>query len=168
MPRGPGRKLVAMESHRMGFVLAAILSLCAALNLLAAKPGKESRSAAADSASAFLGRWDLTLKSADREYPSWLEISEENGQLKAQMVGRWGNARPLPKVELSDGHLIFVSPKAEEDRPDDMIFKGTLVGGTLSGTTTGPDGTTWLWTGQKAPALKASGSPKWGKPMPLF
>ena len=51
---------------------------------------------AAESTSAFLGRWDLTLKAPDREYPSWLELREEGGQLKAEMVGRWGNARPLP------------------------------------------------------------------------
>src|SRR5215470_20413722 len=70
----------------------------------------------------FLGRWDLTLKALDREYPSWLEIAQENGQLKAQMVSRWGNARPLPRVEVSEGKLTFVSPKEEEDRKDDMMF----------------------------------------------
>jgi hypothetical protein len=128
--------------------------------------GKSSPSAGP--AEAFLGRWDLTLKAPDREYPSWLELREEDGQLKAQMVGRWGNARPLPKVELSNGRLTFVSPKEEEDRPDDMIFKGTLVGKTLSGTTTGPDATTWQWTGQRAPALKRKSSPTWGKPIQLF
>lgn len=58
-----------------------------------------SSSASAESINAFLGRWDLTLKAPDREYPSWLELREEEGQLKAQMVSRWGNARPLPKVE---------------------------------------------------------------------
>jgi hypothetical protein len=122
----------------------------------------------ADSVAAFLGRWDLTLKAPDREYPSWLELTQENGQLKAQMVGRWGNARPLPKAEVANGHLKFVSPKEEEDRKDDMVFEATLTGKTLSGTTTGPDGTTWPWTGVRAPALKRSGTPKWGKPIPLF
>ena len=33
-----------------------------------------------------------TLKTPDREYPSWLEIHQENGRPVAQMVGRWGNA----------------------------------------------------------------------------
>jgi hypothetical protein len=51
------------------------------------------------SVEAFLGRWDLTLKAPDREYPSWLELRQEGSQLKAQMVSRWGNARPLPKVD---------------------------------------------------------------------
>jgi len=27
---------------------------------------------AGESVKAFLGRWDLTLKASDREYPSWL------------------------------------------------------------------------------------------------
>jgi len=120
------------------------------------------------SAAKFLGRWDLTLKAPDREYPSWLEIREESGQLKAQMVGRWGNARPLPRIELSDGTLTFVSPKAEEDRPDDMVFLGKLVGKTLAGTTTGPTGTPWPWTGQRAPTLQRKGTPTWGKPVELF
>jgi hypothetical protein len=150
-----------MKFHRMVLVLAGILSLSAALNLVVAKPG------AADSAAALLGRWDLTLQAPQHEYPSWLELSEENGQLKAQMVGRWGNARPLPKVELSSGHLTFVSPKDEEALPQDMVFEGTLSGATLSGTVTGPKDGPWHWTGQKAPALKSK-SEKWGKPIPLF
>lgn len=127
----------------------------------------ENQSAPA-SAKAFVGRWDLTLKAPDREYPSWLEISLDGGHLKAQMVGRWGNARPLPKIELSDGKLTFVSPKEEEGRNDDMIFEAKLVGKRLQGTTTGPDGTPWHLIGEKAPRLKRSGTVKWGTPIALF
>jgi hypothetical protein len=158
-----------MKLQRIVFVLVfAIFFLSARADSLAGKSANSSSSASAESVEAFLGRWDLTLKAPDREYPSWLELRMEDGQLKAQMVGRWGNARPLPKVELSNGRLTFVSPKEEEGRPDDMIFEGTLVGKTLSGTTTGPNGVTWQWTGQKAPVLKAKSAPKWGKPIPLF
>jgi Domain of Unknown Function (DUF1080) len=121
-----------------------------------------------DSTSAFLGRWDLTLKAPDREYPSWLELTQENGQWKAQMVGRWGNARPLPKVELSNGHLTFVSPKDEEGSPADLVFVGTLKGQMLSGTLNGPDGKTWQWSGRRAPSLQRSQPPTWGKPIQLF
>jgi 3-keto-disaccharide hydrolase len=126
-----------------------------------------STPASDDSASAYLGRWDLTLNSPDHEYPSWLELSREGTQLKAQMVGRWGNARPLPKAELSNGHLTFVSPKEEEDLPQDMVFEGTLTGKTLSGTVSGPKDGPWKWSGQRAPALKETAAPKWGKPVPL-
>src|SRR3984893_11187555 len=117
---------------------------------------------------AFLGRWDLMLKTPLREYPSWVEITQDNGQLRARMVSRWGHARPLPKIEISNGRIVFVSPKEEEDRKDDMVFEGKLSGKTLSGTTTGPDGTSWQWTGERAPSLKRRSVPKWGKPVQLF
>ncbi len=145
------------------------LATALSLSLLSAGAYSENKkdSASAD-AKRFLGRWDLTLQASDREYPSWLEITQDNGQLKAQFVSRWGNARPLPKIELSSGHLIFVSPKEEEDRKDDMVFQGTLVGETLTGTTTGQDGTPWTWTGRRAPSLERKRPPKWGKPNQLF
>jgi Domain of Unknown Function (DUF1080) len=146
--------------------------LALVLTLLLCVGASSDQTASADqkaSVKAFIGRWDLTLKSPEGEYPSWLEIRQEEGQLKAEMVGRWGNARPLPQVEVSDGHLRFVSPKEEEDRKDDMVFEGKIVAGkTLAGTTTGPDGTPWQWTGQRAPSLKRTSAPQWGKPVELF
>ena len=88
----------------------------------------------------FRGRWDLTLKTPLREYPSRLGRTREDGQFKVQMVSPWGHARPLPKVEISNDHITFVSPKEEEDRKDDMVFEGKLSGNAMVGTTTGPDG----------------------------
>jgi hypothetical protein len=129
---------------------------------------KDKRSATANSVRAVLGRWDLTLKAPQREYPSWLELTEDNGQLKALFVSRWGNARPLPKVEFANGRLTFVSPKKDEDRKDDMVFVGKLSGNRLAGTTTGPDGTPWRWSAVRAPSLKRSTAPHWGKPLQLF
>lgn len=123
---------------------------------------------ATSSDQSFLGRWDLTLKTPQKEYPSWLEITEEGGQFHARMTSRWGHARPLSKVEISNGHILFVSPKEEEDRKNDMVFEGKLSGGKLSGTTTGPDGTPWQWTGERAPKLTRDRAPKWGKPVQLF
>jgi len=122
----------------------------------------------ASAAKPFLGRWDLTLKASDREYPSWLELKLEDGKLTAQMTGRWGNARPLPKVELAEGRLTFVSPKEEEDSKTDMVFEGKLVGGTLTGSVNAPDGTSWSWTGKRAPELIRKKAPTWGKPIQLF
>jgi len=37
------------------------------------------------SVQSFLGRWDLTLKTPLRDYPSWLEITQENAQLGARI-----------------------------------------------------------------------------------
>jgi len=158
-----------MKIQRNLFALpVALLFLSTGAHSQAGKSGNASSSPSASSVQAFLGRWDLTLKAPDREYPSWLELRMEGAQLKAQMVSRGGNARPLPKVELSNGRLTFVSPKEEEERPDDMVFEGTLVGKMLSGTTTGPDGIPWQWTGQRAPVLSRESALKWGKPIPLF
>jgi hypothetical protein len=116
----------------------------------------------------FLGRWDLTLRASGHEYPSWIEVRQSKGQLSVQMVGRWGNARPLPKVEITQHKLLFVSPKDEEGSKSDLTFQGSLTGKILSGTVNGPDGTTWQWIGERAPRLERTAPPKWGKPIPLF
>jgi hypothetical protein len=125
-------------------------------------------SAHAQSNKSYLGRWDLTVKAPDHEYPSWIEITDKGGKLTADFVGRWGNARPLPKVDISNGMLTFVSPKDEEDAESDMVYEGKLTGDNLSGTVNAPHGGTWTWTGVHAPALNANRSPKWGKPIELF
>src|SRR5262249_34416100 len=150
-----------MKGHR---ILFAVATLTMALGGAVYSKDK----GAGDPAKPFLGRWDLTLKAPDRAYPSWLEISQEGDQLKAQMVGRWGNARPLPRIEISNGKLTYVSPKEEEGAKNDMVFEGKIAGKALAGTVNGPDGDTWSWTGMRAPSLKRSGSPKWGKPVQLF
>jgi hypothetical protein len=145
-----------------------ILFSAASGSLLAAKSGQDASAPAAESVKAYLGRWDLTLRAPDRTYPSWLEVSEESGELKARMVGRWGHAHPLNDVAFSKGRLRFASPKEEEETPADITFEGKLEGNTLSGTLEGLKGGTWHWTGVRAPALKNKAGLKWGKPITLF
>ena len=123
---------------------------------------------AQDSIKPFLGRWDLTVKAPTGEYPAWIEVSEEQGQPKVEMVDRSGNAQPLPKADVKNGELTFFSPGADFYRKNDMVFEGKLVGGELTGTTTGPDGTPWNWTGVRAPSLERTGTPQWGHPITLF
>lgn len=125
-------------------------------------------SAQAMSASAFLGRWDLTLKAPDGQHPSWIEITDDGGKLAALFTGRWGNARPLPKIDIAGNTITFVSPKDEESTKEDLVFKGALTGGKLSGTITGFDGPAWTWTGVRAPSLARAGTPQWGQPIELF
>jgi len=160
----PRKEIRRDAIHGRAFVLTTLLLL---LSVRGYSDPKKSADTTA-SAQEFLGRWDLTLKTPQREAPSWLEITEENGQVKVRMVSRWGHARPLPKAELSDGRLTFVSPKEEEERKDDMVFEGRLSGNELVGTTTGPDGTQWQWTGERAPSLKPTSTLAWGKPVQLF
>jgi hypothetical protein len=149
------------------FIVLAMAILCGS-SVTYSQAEKSAKDSSAAAVEAYLGRWDLTLKAPDREYPSWLELRMEGLQLKAVLVSRWGNARPLPKAEVSSGHLSFVSPKEEEERPEDMVFEGALVGAMLQGTANGPNGVTWQWTGVRAPGLKRQNAPKWGKPIALF
>jgi hypothetical protein len=121
------------------------------------------------SAQPFLGRWDLTLHAPDREYPSWLDITRHDARLTIYMVGRWGHARELPSAQISNGRIRFVSPKEEEGRElTDMIFEGELSGQALVGTTSGPDGTTWTWRGERGASLKRLRAPRWAPPIELF
>ena len=156
-----------MKTRKILFVTAiSTLLFCAAAQTKKSHP--KAAGSPATSTKAFLGRWDLTLKAPDREYPSWLELSQEGDLLKAQMVGRWGNARPLPRAEITDGKLTFVSPKEEEDSKSDLVFEAKLISNHLIGTVNGPDGNKWSWSGVRAPSLKRAGTPKWGKPVQLF
>lgn len=116
----------------------------------------------------FLGRWDITLQTPQRDFASWLEISQDNGELRARMVGRWGHARMLPHAELVNGGIRLVSPKEEEGTATDLIFEGRLSGKSLVGTTSGPDSTVWTWRGERAPTLERTRAPRWGKPITLF
>ena len=156
-----------MKFPKVIFAAAVAIIAWSPLPAPAAHPAKTAATSNT-AASRYLGRWDLTLKGPDRDWPSWIEISEEGGQLKARMTGRWGNARPLPKVDISDGKLTFVSPKEEEDSKTDMVFEGKLTGKALTGTVNGPDGSTWQWVGNRAPALVYTRTPHWGKPVSLF
>jgi len=156
-----------MRRHRILFGVV-VLGLSLSSDLFSEAKKSDSSADVSKASKPFLGRWDLTLKAPDGEHPSWLEVTLDDGNLKAQMVGRWGNARPLPKVEVSDGKLAFVSPKEEEASKSDLVFEGKLNGKGLAGTVNGPDSTTWSWTGQRAPSLKRGGTPKWGKPVQLF
>jgi 3-keto-disaccharide hydrolase len=117
----------------------------------------------------FVGRWDLTVSDSNgREMPSWLEIVPDQSTCKASFVGRWGSARPLPKVEINGDHIVFVSPKDEEDSKNDLAFQGKLTEDTLAGTALGPNGASWTWTGKRAPVLPRPTVVKWGEPQTLF
>jgi hypothetical protein len=145
-------------------LLLAFFSACAF-----AQGGKQKASSGSqNSIDPFLGRWDLTLKAGMKEYPSWLNLYQTGGVLKAEMTARWGNARPLPKVEINGGVLTFVSPKEEEGSKADMVFKAKLVNDSLVGSVNGPDGNPWTWIGEKAPSLAGETVSHWGEPISLF
>lgn len=147
-------------------LLAVLLPLGAYSGSQNSQSGSSSRASAG--IKPFLGRWDLTIKTPARELPSWIEVSEEQGQPKVLLVGVSDHATPLRKVEIKGGEIEFLSPRGEEGFSQDTLFKGRPVGGQLVGTTTSPNGVSWRWTGRRAPTLKREVAPKWGKPIRLF
>ncbi len=116
----------------------------------------------------FAGRWDLTLNDGVKDLPSWIEISSNGAQPAASFVGRWGNARPLPRIEITGSRIQFVSPKREEGGKDDMVFEGSISSGRIEGTANGPDGKSWKWTAVRAPLLDRTAPVRWGEPVVLF
>jgi hypothetical protein len=115
----------------------------------------------------FSGRWDLTLKGTSKDLPSWIEVSEDHGQLKVVLVGPTDHATPLKQAEIKNGELAFVSPKGEQGFDADTTYKAKLAGGRLVGTVTNAHHT-WQLLGTRAPALSETKDPKWGTPVHLF
>ena len=152
-----------MKTARIAFLASMIIAACAICMCTSAQVSERS-----DPVGPFLGRWDLTLKAPDRDYPSWIEISKKGEGVTALFTGRWGNARLLPLVTVRGKELTFVSPKEEEGSNADLAFQGVLDGEHLSGTLNGPDGKTWSWTGVRAPGLERSGTAEWDNPVSLF
>lgn len=89
------------------------------------------------------GRWDIMLSDGAREFPSGIEIGASDGKPAASFVGCWGNARPLPRIEVAGNEIEFVSPKREEGGKEDMLFKGHFMDRRIAGTANGPDGNPW-------------------------
>jgi hypothetical protein len=152
----------------LGTVLSIAAISCGCAFAQTATTNADVPAATQSSVKPFLGRWDITLKTPKGEAPSWLELTRANGELKATMVGRWGGARPLPKVEINHGRLTFTSPKEEEGSKTDLQFTAKLVHGKLVGSTTGAEGGDWTWTGVRAPAMSKTAAPVWGFPIQLF
>jgi Domain of Unknown Function (DUF1080) len=118
---------------------------------------------------AIIGRWDLTVKSADETYPSWLEVRRSGYQtLVGTFVGRFGSARPISRVDFKDGRLQFSVPPQWERPPHDLTFDGKLDGDELKGEMTDEKGQRLTYTGKRAPSLKRDHEPNWGEPMELF
>src|SRR5829696_7219853 len=80
------------------------------------EPLAQSRAASA----ALLGRWDLVVQRGTQTSPSWLEVERSGtATLVGQFVGSGGSARPIAKIELTDGTFRFAIPPQWESNPRD-------------------------------------------------
>jgi len=137
-----------------------VLGLCAGVFMMV-------QAAPADSV--IIGRWDITVHLGDREMPSWLEVQLSGfSTLVGRFVGGGGSARPISKVNFSDGKVSFSIPPQWEREDRDLSVEGTLQGDSLTGMMTMPNGQQYAWVGRKAPSLKRKAAPVWGAPVVLF
>ena len=118
---------------------------------------------------ALLGRWDLVVQGANQTSPSWLEVERSGtATLVGQFVGSGGSARPIAKIEFTDGTFRFAIPPQWESNPRDITIEGRLDGDRITGSTTNGEGQKVTWTGTRAPSLRRTGKPAWGQPITLF
>jgi hypothetical protein len=123
---------------------------------------------AAPDTSSVEGRWDITVYNSGQTMPSWLEVVHSGlHTLVGQFVGVGGSARPISKVNVNNGKVSFSIPPQWETG-NDLSFEATMQGDSLVGTITFPNGKTYNCSGVRAPSLKRSSSPTWGKPVKLF
>ena len=119
-------------------------------------------------ADSILGRWDVTVQSADGSYPSWMEVAlRKETELMGRFVGRFGSNRHASEVTFRDGMLMMRIPPQYEENKSDLIFKGSLKGQQLEGTTEDANGKTLNWTAVRAPDLVRASAPKWGRAVDL-
>lgn len=120
-------------------------------------------------ASPIEGRWDITVDVDGKKSPSWLEVRHSGlHTLAGQFVGISGSARPISKVNFSDGKISFSIPPQWEPEDNDLKVEGTLDGDNITGSMTFSNGKVYNWTGVRAPALRRKSPPVWTKPIILF
>jgi hypothetical protein len=114
------------------------------------------------------GRWDITVDVAGKPSPSWLEVRHSGTHtLVGQFTGFSGSARPISEVHFKEGKLNFEIPPQWEKGDKNLTVEGTLTGEKIAGSLTTPEGKTYNWTGVRAPALRKTTEPAWGKAIPL-
>ncbi len=152
----------------MSLSRSALLISCAVLLAACSTPAPEDTSQV--SSNDFVGRWDMTLKTADGTHPSWLELTREGEQFSGRFVGKVGHARPVDDITIQGATLTFTLPTQYEEMDSDLSFTGTLADGSLSGTTNAnaPAGAELDWTAVRAPDLAAPQSVEWGEAIELF
>jgi hypothetical protein len=148
-------------------MIARVVRGAALLLVAAGYPGTLAQSR--DASEALLGRWDLVVQRGTQTSPSWLEVERSGtATLVGQFVGSGGSARPIAKIEFSDGRFRFAIPPQWESNPRDIVFEGGLEHDRLTGSMTMGDGQKLTWTGTRAPALRRTAPPAWGEAVTLF
>src|SRR5438309_93302 len=115
------------------------------------------------------GRWDMTISMNEKKVPSWLEVRHSGlHTLVGQFVGSGGSARPISHVYFLNNSFHFSIPPQWEADTSDIFVEGKFQGDSLTGSLVASNGARYTWTAVRAPALRRSTEPTWGKPITLF
>ncbi len=115
---------------------------------------------------AIIGRWDITIDMAGKKQPSWLEVHHSGYKtLVGEFVSTGGSARPISKVNFSDGKVNFSIPPQWEQGDGELSMDATLQNDALSGTISFPDGKSYSFTGVRAPSLRERHLPFGANPL---
>lgn len=104
------------------------------------------------------------MKLRDRDYASWFEINDD--MISGRFVGIEGSARPMTEVRFEEDELYFRLPPQYEKREGDLIFKGVLFDGKITGTTNDDHGNWVAFSAVPAPKLDYR-EVEWGEPISL-
>jgi hypothetical protein len=116
-----------------------------------------------------VGRWDLTLTTAQITTPSWIEIDTSGRDaLVGQFVGIVGSARPISEITAQGDTLRFTIPHQWENGNGELRVEFRLEGDRLFGRMTFPDNSVVNWQGVRAPLLHRATPPHWGAPIRLL
>ncbi|HEX7756440.1 MAG TPA: DUF1080 domain-containing protein [Niabella sp.] len=159
--------------RRSLFLLGACILLTAgmACKAIAGTNSPLSATYAADGdSSKLIGRWDITIDVDGTPKPSWLEVNLSGSRaLVGAYVGIVGSARPVSQVYWNGGNFHFSIPPQWESGDQDFVIEGTMTGDDgIAGTIVTSEGKKYNWKGMRAPWLKRTAAPVWGKPVNLF
>jgi hypothetical protein len=142
---------------------------CAAALMIAAVGYPVTSAQSNDPSAALIGRWNLVVQRGTQTSPSWLEVERSGSRtLVGRFVGSGGSARPVGKIEFTDGTFRFAIPPQWESNPHDITFEGRIENDRIAGSMTMGDGQVVTWSGTRAPSLRRTGAPDWGDPVTLF
>lgn len=116
-----------------------------------------------------IGRWDITVDENGKPVPSWLEVKLSGySTLVGYFVAASGSARPIAEVKFDNGKFKFEIPPQWEKGTQNFVIEGALTGAGIEGTIQTSEGKKYNWKGVKAPYLKRTAAPVWGKAIDLF
>src|SRR5450631_1342482 len=115
------------------------------------------------------GRYDLTLYNSGKSYPAWLEVQHSGTRtLVGRYVAPGGSARPISRINFTDGIVSFSIPPQWDTATNDLQFHATFQGDSLTGTVIESNGKEYTMVGVRAPSLWRKTEPVWGDQIKLF